>query len=51
MTPRPFAARAYQSLALAFLSRVPRGALWAAPGMGKTATVLAYLDVLHNVLG
>jgi len=45
-TPRPFAA-----LAMAHFANVPRGALFAKPGMGKTTMVLTFLDHLHNVCG
>ena len=45
-TPRPFA-----HLAMAHFANVPRGALFAKPGMGKTTMVLTFLDHLHNVSG
>jgi len=34
-----------------FLVSNPRANLWAAPGMGKTGTVLTVLDFMHNVWG
>ena len=45
-TPRPYAAQA-----LAHLAGMPRKALFAGMGMGKTVITLTYLDVRHNVLG
>lgn len=44
--PRPFA-----GLAMAHMSLVPRCALWAKPGMGKTSITMTFLDHLHNVVG
>ncbi|MDB5965857.1 MAG: bbp47 [Polaromonas sp.] len=48
---RDFTPRAYQQIALAHLLDVPRCALWAGMGMGKTSSTLAALDILHNVVG
>ena len=45
-TPRP-----YQLLGADHLADVPRCALWAGMGMGKTVTTLTFLDNLHNVAG
>jgi hypothetical protein len=45
-TPRPFA-----GLAMAHMSLVPRSALWAKPGMGKTSITMTFLDHLHNIVG
>ncbi|MGI9152736.1 MAG: SNF2-related protein [Rubrivivax sp.] len=36
---------------MAHLSLVPRCALWAKPGMGKTSITMTFLDHLHNVVG
>lgn len=36
---------------MAHFGNVPRGALFAKPGMGKTIMVLTFLDLLHNVWG
>ena len=44
--PRPFA-----GLAMAHMSLVPRSALWAKPGMGKTSITMTFLDHLHNIVG
>lgn len=39
--------RAYQSIARSFFTELPRAALWAKPGMGKTgSTLLALADLL-----
>ncbi len=45
-TPRP-----YQLIGADHLASVPRCALWAGMGMGKTVTTLTFLDNLHNVVG
>lgn len=45
-TPRPFA-----HLAMAHFANVPRCALFAKPGMGKTTMVMTFLEHLHNVWG
>ena len=45
-TPRPFA-----PVAMRHLGDVPRSALWAKPGMGKTSITMTFLDHLHNVAG
>lgn len=45
-TPRPFA-----GLAMAHMALVPRCALWAKPGMGKTVITMTFLDHLHNIAG
>jgi SNF2 family DNA or RNA helicase len=45
-TPHPFA-----PLAMEHLTRQPRSALWAKPGVGKTVLSLTYLDILHRVAG
>lgn len=46
VVPRPFVPREYQFLARDFLLDVPRAALWAMPGLGKTGTVYSALDIL-----
>lgn len=51
MTRRVYAPRAYAPLAMDLFGSVPRCALFAKPGMGKTTMVLTFLDYLHNVWG
>jgi hypothetical protein len=46
---RDFEPRPYQQIALAHLLDVPRCALWAGMGMGKTCSTLAALDALALV--
>jgi len=46
---RDFQPRPYQRLAVDHLLDVPRGALWAGMGMGKTVSTLAALDALALV--
>lgn len=46
VTPRQYVPREYQVLARDFLLDVPRAALWAMPGLGKTSMVFAALDIL-----
>jgi SNF2 family DNA or RNA helicase len=46
---REFEPRPYQQIALAHLLDVPRCALWAGMGMGKTCSTLAALDALALV--
>ncbi len=46
VTRKPFIPRPYQQQALDHLLDVPRGALWAGMGMGKTVSVLTALDTL-----
>jgi hypothetical protein len=36
---------------MAHMSLVPRSALWAKPGMGKTSITMTFLDHLHNIVG
>lgn len=43
--------RAYAPLAMDLFASVPRCALFAKPGMGKSVLVLTFLDHLHNVWG
>src|SRR5262249_51880495 len=45
-TPRPYAA-----LAMDHFASVPRCALFAKPGMGKTTMVMTFLEYLHRVWG
>lgn len=47
MTRRPFTPRAYQGAAIRHLLSVPRCALWAGMGMGKTVSTLTALDSLR----
>lgn len=51
MTRRTYVPRAFADLAMKHFRDVPRCALWAKPGMGKTVLVLTFLDHLHNVWG
>lgn len=46
MIRKKFIPREYQNLARNFLLNTPRAGLWAKPGMGKTGTVYAALDIL-----
>lgn len=48
---RPFTPRPYHGLAMDHLARVPRSAIFAKPGMGKSVMALTFLDYLHNVWG
>lgn len=48
---RKFTPRPYQTLALEHLASLPRCALYAGMGLGKTVTTLSFLDCLHNVMG
>ena len=43
--------RAFAPLAMGHMSLVPRCALWAKPGMGKTSITMTFLDHLHNIVG
>lgn len=43
--------RAFAGLAMDHMSLVPRCALWAKPGMGKTSITMTFLDHLHNIVG
>lgn len=47
MTRRDFNPHEYQSIARDFITSVPRGALWAGMGMGKTVSALTALDTLY----
>lgn len=51
MTRRLYTPRPYAALAMEHFANVPRGALFAKPGMGKTTMVMTFLDYLHNVWG
>lgn len=51
MTRRVYTPRAYAPLAMDLFGSVPRCALFAKPGMGKTTMVLTFLDYLHNIWG
>lgn len=51
MTRRAYTPRAYADLAMAHFRNVPRCALFAKPGMGKTTMVATHLDIRHNVWG
>ena len=46
MSRKPFTPRAYQHQATAHLLDLPRCALWAGMGMGKTVSTLTALDTL-----
>lgn len=48
---RPFTPRPYHGLAMDHLAGVPRSAIFAKPGMGKSVMALTFLDYLHNVWG
>ena len=48
---RSFTPRPYHGLAMAHLAGVPRSAIFAKPGMGKSVMALTFLDYLHNVWG
>lgn len=48
---RPFTPRPYHGLAMDHLASVPRSAIFAKPGMGKSVMALTFLDYLHNVWG
>jgi hypothetical protein len=48
---KPYTPRPYANLAMAHMSLVPRSALWAKPGMGKTVVTMTFLDHLHNIVG
>lgn len=43
--------RAFAPLAMAHLRNVPRCALWAKPGMGKTVLTLTHLEIAYRVWG
>ncbi len=51
MTRRVYTPRAFAPLANDLFASVPRCALFAKPGMGKTTMVLTHLEHLHNVWG
>lgn len=51
MTRRAYTPRPYAHLAMAHFANVPRCALFAKPGMGKTTMVMTFLDYLHNIWG
>lgn len=51
MIRRPFTPRPYHGLAMDHMGRVPRGGIFAKPGMGKSVMALTFLDHLHNVWG
>lgn len=48
---KPFTPHPSQTLSLDFIGSTPRCALWAGMGMGKTTTVLTYLNAQYNILG
>lgn len=48
---RAFTPRPYHGLAMDHLARVPRSAIFAKPGMGKSVMALTFLDHLHNIVG
>ena len=48
---RVYIPRPYGSLAYNHMANVPRCALWAKPGMGKTPITLDFLHTLHTVWG
>jgi len=51
MTRRIYTPRPYAALAFAHMANVPRCALFAKPGMGKTPMVLDFLHTLHEHAG
>ena len=51
MTRRAYQPRPFAPLAMGHLRDVPRCALWAKPGVGKTVLTLTHLDILHRVWG
>jgi hypothetical protein len=51
MSRREYTPRPYAPLAMAHMRNVPRCALWAGMGMGKTAMVMTHLDTRHRVWG
>lgn len=48
---REYVPRAFAPLAMRHLANVPRCALWAKPGMGKTTLTLTHLEVCYNLAG
>jgi hypothetical protein len=48
---RAYSPRAFAPLAMDHFANVPRCALFAKPGMGKSVLTLTHLDHLHNVWG
>jgi hypothetical protein len=51
MTRRAYTPRAFAPLAMQHFREVPRCALFAKPGMGKTTMVATHLDIAHNLWG
>jgi SNF2 family DNA or RNA helicase len=51
MTRRQFTPRPYHGLVMDHLASVPRCAVFAKPGMGKSVMALTFLDYLHNIVG
>lgn len=51
MTRKQYTPRAFAPLASKLFGEVPRCALWAKPGMGKSVMTLNHLEILHNVWG
>lgn len=51
MTRRAYNPRPYADLAMEHFRNVPRCALWAGMGLGKTVITLTHLDIRHNVWG
>ena len=51
MTRRTYVPRAFAPMVNRLFREVPRCALWAKPGMGKTVLVLTHLDIAHRVWG
>ena len=51
MTRRLYTPRAFAEPAMRHFREMPRCALFAKPGMGKTVLVETFLDMLHNVWG
>jgi SNF2 family DNA or RNA helicase len=51
MTRRAYTPRPYAGRAMAHFRNVPRCALWAGMGLGKTVITLTHLDIRHNVWG
>ena len=51
MASSPRTLRPHQQLILDGLCKLPRCAVWAGMGMGKTSVTLTLLDLLYGVLG
>lgn len=51
MSRRQYTPRAFAPLAMDHMANVPRNALFAKPGMGKTVMTMTHLDVAYRVWG